>query len=141
MPLLMYTNTSKKEVQFWLLASSTGFTRSWTFSKWNDTAWTLLGVWLIWVFFFSLLHISLRFIQVFPCVYIWVVLSGCYIYKWVYFANTIDYSFLFLCHIPWYDYISVYMSTLLLMGIWLISSVKLPWVKPLWTFYIECKSI
>lgn len=46
--------------------------------------------------------------------------------KWVYFANTIDNPFLFLCHIPLYDYTSVYISTLLLMGNWVVSSVELP---------------
>lgn len=53
-----------------------------------------------------------------------------------YFANTIDYPFLLLCHIPLYEYISLYEYTILLwMSIWVVPPLELLWVKPLWTLY------
>ena len=47
---------------------------------------------------------------------------------------------LLLCPNPLYEYTSTYISILLLIGIWLVSSVGLLWIKPLWTLYIGYKS-
>ena len=47
---------------------------------------------------------------------------------------------LLLCPNPLYENTSMYISILLLIGIWLVSSVGLLWIQPLWILYIGYKS-
>lgn len=90
-----------------------------------------------------LLHLSVRFIPGFVVFFV-PVFGRCYLFACSLHLHSsiqlIQQIILLLCPNPLYEYTSMYISILLLIGIWLVSSVGLLWIKPLWILYIGYKS-